>query len=171
MSVLDVALEFNADDFADDNDFLDVDGRFHALCKGATFDDRGTNDCIKVTFLTLAGTNPAGIGKILIERIYLSDRAMPRARKLAVKLGLVSVKAPTGAGTVSAKPDWKAMIGREYVIDAVKNTYDKDDGTQGTNIKCSYLGIFRPDDDRVRDVPRGRRDNGVGAVAVDVSDI
>src|SRR5437870_5124426 len=83
------------------------EGRYHLLITHAAIDQDGT--CLRVHYLTLAGTNPKGVGLTGNERFYLSKDAQKRLEILTARLDLIG----TGEYGRRKAVDFAPIIGRE----------------------------------------------------------
>jgi hypothetical protein len=104
---------------------------------------------LKVRMLVLAGTNPAGVGRIFSERLYLTDTARKRLGSIAKRLHLLDDDSLGKRVTVN----WGSLIGQQLIVEVVPHEFEGKNGkVKGTTL--AWLGFWLLDDDRAKDVPR-----------------
>jgi hypothetical protein len=123
-------------------------GRYHALLEEIKRVSDMTS-YFKLRFKLLAGTNPAGVGHTFQEKLFLTEKAKPRLRGIAARMGLLTTANCGERVTIN----WGDAVGKEFVIEIVDHEFDGKNGKVKTT-QLSYAGIWTLDDERVREVPR-----------------
>jgi hypothetical protein len=127
-------------------------GRYHIHIVDAIRDAKSQIPCLRLRYVILAGTNTSAVGCILDERLFFSEKAQKRAAIFAKRLGLIDADAFGKRSTVN----WSTAIGLQAIVEIIEEEYEKKDGGKGTASKISFAGIWSLDDDRGKDVPRGK---------------
>jgi hypothetical protein len=124
------------------------DGKYHVRIEGARrVSDR--TPYLGIRMVVLAGADPSAVGRVFTERFYLTDGAIKRLKVLAHRLGLL----PEGAiGTVHPV-NWREAIGRQLVVEVVKEEYEKD-GKKQVHHRLGFAGFWAVTDERVVSVPK-----------------
>jgi len=149
-------MQFDLTDVKNEDDFGGsriTPGRYHATVENAEFKEFDTTkNVIEIEYRILAGTDPASVGKTIHDRLWDSEKALWRIRKLVTVLGLIK---PGGKGTVNWPID---APGCQLILEAREEQYEKD-GAKKTSIKIGDFWSLGHKD--VADVPRGdAADNG-----------
>jgi hypothetical protein len=127
-------------------------GKYHVVFTDTARDAKSNNPCLRLKYQILAGTDPSAVGTVLEERLYFSDKAQKRAAIFAHRLGIIDASA---FGTRSTL-DWSALVGTQAVVEVIEEQFERKDGGKGTASKISFAGVWSLDDDRGKDVPRGK---------------
>jgi hypothetical protein len=127
-------------------------GRYHVQFTDAIRDPKSQNPCLRLKYQILAGTDATAVGLVMEERLYFSEKAQKRAAIFAKRLGLIDGEAFGRRSTI----DWSALVGTQAVVEVIEEEYEKRDGGKGISSKISFAGVWSTDDDRAKDVPRGK---------------
>ena len=143
-------MDFNLTDVKNEDDFGGsriTPGRYHAAVENAEFKewDSGKN-VVEIEYRILAGTDPNSVGKTIRDRLWTSEKAFWRIKKLVTVFGLVK---PGAKGTVNWPTD---APGSQLILEAKEEPYEKD-GQKKTSIKVGEFWSLTHKD--VADVPRG----------------
>jgi len=152
----------NDDDLSMDMDLSDVrpdeleggetvpTGRYHARLESVKrISDM--NSHLKLRFTLLAGTNPAGVGHTFQEKLFLTEKAKPRLRGIATRMGLLTTANCGERVTIN----WGDAVGKEFVIEIVDHEFDGKNGKVKTT-QLGYVGVWPLGDERVKDVPKAK---------------
>jgi hypothetical protein len=127
-------------------------GRYHVQFVSAARDPNSQLPCLRLKYTVLAGTDSSAVGMAAEERLYFSEKAKKRAAIFANRLGLID----SSAFGKRSSLDWSAVVGQQAVVEVIEETYEKKDGSKGISSKISFAGIWSTDDERTKDVPRGK---------------
>ncbi len=128
-----------------------ADGRYHAVVEKVE-KDNGNNPCYKIAFKVIDGTVRGQVNKSITERLFLTEKAKPRLMLFASRLGLFGQQ---DYGKPHVSKNWGSVVGSHVVIEVKTRTYPKTDGTEGKSTNLSFDGIWKLDDPKVADVPKG----------------
>lgn len=102
----------------------------------------------EIGFEILAGTIPGQEGTTITETIWITQDNLKRAIAYAMATGVLK------PGTKADETILLQTEGRDLVIEAEEQTYDKDDGTKGKKIAVKYSGFWPTDHKDVATVPK-----------------
>lgn len=142
----------NANDIQSDQDLNQrferpVPGWYHVVITRVDESEQEYPGKIVVDFKVHAGTVPGQEGRTLREFFATSEASRKRLVKLAIALGLLNYRE-------RKEVQFSEALGRQLVIEVEPSTYKKRDGTQVESTRCTFLGLYTPDDERVKDVPK-----------------
>jgi hypothetical protein len=126
-------------------------GRYHARVLEAKHMSDQT-PYLRVKLKLLAGTNAEGVGAVIAERFYLSQKAVKRLAHFGLRVGLLTRQEIGKQVTVA----WGKAVGRELIVEVI---HDEKEGKNGkyTLAVCSFMGFWDLDHPDVATVPRGTR--------------
>jgi hypothetical protein len=109
------------------------------------------NSHLKLRFKLLAGTTAAGVGQTFQEKLFLTEKARPRLRGIATRMGLLTTANCGERVTIN----WGDVIGKEFVIEIVDHEFEGKNGKVKTT-QLNFVGVYQLNDERVKDVPRAK---------------
>ena len=93
---------------------------------------------LRVKFALLAGTNPAGVGRALSERFYLTEKARKRINAFASRMRLVDA-ASLGSRVPRTNRPSCPRTRNQNPREAIGKTSNRPgDGTAGTRLRCRF---------------------------------
>ena len=126
------------------------DGKYHVLVESVAKESEGTPS-LKFVFSVLAGTTPGQNNRKIHERLYLTEKTMQRVYLFANRLGLINT---SEFGQPNVRKNWKETVGSQVIVEVQLREYDKRDGTKAKTSNITFGGIWKLDDESVKDVPR-----------------
>jgi hypothetical protein len=130
-------------------------GRYHAEILSVIKEDQDRKTpCIVLKLAILAGEHPEAVGRLLYERLYVSEKTRQRINLFAVRLGLAARADAKDPDRKRPTVNWNDVVGRQVVIDVHDDEYTKKDGTKAKASRVKFAGVWSVDDPRVGDVPK-----------------
>jgi hypothetical protein len=127
-------------------------GKYHIVITDAVRDEKSEKPCLRLKYKILAGTDATAVGMVLEERLYFTENAKKRNRIFAKRLGLID----DGAYGTKSMLSWAPVVGVQAVVEIIEEQYERRDGGRGISSKINFAGIWSTDDERCKDVPRGK---------------
>lgn len=121
-------------------------GRYHSVITGAD-ESFEKVDKIVVDFRVLAGNKDGQVDRTITEYYAVSDKAMPRLKRLALCIGLLM------PGEPEKEVDFEQAVGRQLVIEVEENEYEKD-GEKKKSRRVSWMGMWSLGNKEVADIPK-----------------
>ncbi len=137
-----------------DRDEAELIGRFHVCVDAVESGKVNDKDVVKLTFTILGGTNSNAKGRQVVERLYLTKLNNKRVLLFLYRLGLITDE-DLAKGRVQG--NWCDAVGRQVIVEIGHREFERQDGTKGKASNISYAGIWRLDNEAVKDVPRWDR--------------
>lgn len=122
-------------------------GRYHAIVKEVD-ESLSKIDKIIVEFEVLAGTTPGQEGTVVTEYFAVTEKAIPRLKRLALSLGLLR------PGEPERNINFSDSIGKDLVIEVEPNEYTNKAGKEVKTVRLTYLGFWSTGNEAVADVPK-----------------
>ena len=122
-------------------------GRYHAIVKEVD-ESMEKIDKIIVEFEVLAGTTPGQEGTVVTEYFAVTEKAIPRLKRLALSLGLLR------PGEPERDINFSDAIGKDLVIEVEPNEYTNKAGKEVKTVRLTYLGFWSTGNEAVADVPK-----------------
>lgn len=122
-------------------------GRYHVIVKDVDESCQTYQNKVVIEFEVKAGTVSGQEGCTLREFFATSEKAKPRLKALAIILGLLK-------GGQKKEVNFVDGIGRQLVIDVEEHQYDDRENKKVDTVRVGFLGMYRPDDADVKDVPK-----------------
>jgi hypothetical protein len=139
-----------AENAPDDNGGV-PDGRYHVQVLAVSKTKADETLAIKLTLSILAGTVPNCQGRHIIERIYLTPKAMDRARRFFYRLGLIP---DSGLGKSSIRVNFSNAVGCQAIVEVENREFKRADGSTFPSANVTFNGIWKLDDPEVAGVPK-----------------
>lgn len=131
------------------------EGKYHALLTGAKSESfKSGNSGFEFEFEVLAPDEHAG--RKVHDRLVISEKTEPRQIMYLSRLGIIEAVEKDGKkhyekGEVE---DFIDAIGTEVVIEVAHEEFQREKGGKGIAAKVTFGGVWRVDDERVKDVPK-----------------
>jgi hypothetical protein len=124
-------------------------GKYLVTLKAIADERSAAFQAIKLTFVVLSGRNT---GRRHNERLFMSERGLPRAILFAKHLGLI---AESDYGQTNVRKPWNSAIGKNVVIEIITEEFVTSRGGKSRDSRIKYDGIYSTDDPLVADVVAG----------------
>jgi len=121
-------------------------GRYHVVITAVdeSFDKYNS---ITVDFQVLTGNKPGQVDRTLTEYFSVSEKAIPRLKRLALCVGLLQ------PGEAEREIEFEQAVGRQLVIEVEENEYEKN-GEKKKGRRISWVGMWSTGNKEVADVPK-----------------
>jgi hypothetical protein len=121
----------------DADEFTPVpDGRYAVEVESVEEDvNKNGDDVLKLRLHVIDGEHA---GAIIFDRLYFTERALPRVKLVLKALGIEP------AGSIEVTPE--LLQGRKCVVDVLIDTYQKTDGSEGRSNMVPFAGYHKADE-------------------------
>lgn len=124
-------------------------GRYHVVIntgREGNSKDKGTL-FYGFDFQCLNGTVPGQVGKVIDEKFWITEAALPRLTVLALACGALQP-----GQSADLQPDH--FGGRQLIIDVIERKYSDQGGNPQTTVELAYDGMWEVGHPEVKDVPK-----------------